>query len=557
MSQPLPTPAGTFPYSRYWLWGFVLLLAVSLLAGLNAWGPLESSEARYAEIGREMLASHDWLHPRLLGIGHFHKPPFTYWLTAAGLALAGPTALGVRLLPVLAVLAQVLLVYGLGKLFFGGDQTRARTAAIIYGTLPVVLVSALNVTTDAYLATLELAAAYGILRHYHDGRWWGLYLFWLALGLAFLTKGPVGFVLPLMAVVGHYFRRGQAPRPFTRHHALGIGLFILVGLSWYLLLLRENPAFLRYFVIGHTLDRFAHAEAFDRAKPWWFYLVLAPATSLPWAALFIVQAIRTGWARLPQIWRNVLVFWVLVPLVFFSLSQSKLLLYVLPMFPGVALLTAYYLHVLPETAAHRWYHGFVTLWVLLLLALAGLPAVAELLQLTLAPAAALLPLAGLVVLTLSAWRSRKLPSAIRLLPVAAVFTATLVLAAKPVFQQNEAKFHGTRPVAALLQEHGLADRPVLVYNELLPSLAFAQGRVPISLYAGNHYLRRETQFERDSRWRQTNLSAIDMPPARLDSLLRLRPVLLVRDEAAVGENWLGQRFSHHLDLPPWRVYYDW
>ncbi|MBC6697913.1 ArnT family glycosyltransferase [Hymenobacter puniceus] len=528
-----------------------------MLCGLNAWGPLESSEARYAEIGREMLASHDWLHPRLLGIEHFHKPPLTYWLTAVGLAIAGPTALGVRLLPVLAVLAQVLLVYGLGKLLFGGNQTRARTAAIIYGTLPVVLVSAFNVTTDVYLATLELGAAYGILRHYHSGRWWGLYLFWLALGLAFLTKGPVGFVLPLMAVVAHYFRRGQARRPFTWHHALGIGLSGLVGLTWYLLLLRENPAFLRYFVVGHTIDRFASAEAFDRAKPWWFYLVLAPATSLPWAVVLVVQAIRTGWAGLPQLWRNVLVFWVLVPLVFFSLSQSKLLLYVLPMFPGVALLTAYYLHELSEKAAHRWYRGLLVLWALLLLALAVLPAVAGPLQLALAPTATLLPALGLAILALSVWRSRQLSSVLRLLPAATIFTATLVLAAKPVLQQNEVKFRGTRPVAALLQAHGLANRPVLVYNELLPSLAFAQGRIPVSLYAGNSHLQRETQFERDTRWRQTNISVFNLPPARLDSLLRLQPVLLVRGEAAVNENWLGQRFSHHLDLPPWRVYYNW
>ncbi|WBO85083.1 ArnT family glycosyltransferase [Hymenobacter yonginensis] len=553
----MPTSAGAFSYSRYWLWGFLLLLAASLLAGLNAWGPLESSEARYAEIGREMLASHDWLHPRLLGIGHFHKPPLTYWLTAAALAIAGPTALGVRLLPVLAVLAQVLLVYGLGKLFFGGDQTRARTAAIIYGTLPVVLVSALNVTTDAYLATLELAAAYGILRHYHDGRWWGMYLFWLGLGLAFLTKGPVGFVLPLMAVAGHYAWRGQARRPFTWHHALGLGLFVLVGLSWYLLLMRENPAFLRYFLVGHTVERFANAEAFGRAKPWWFYLVLAPATSLPWAVLLVVQAIRTRWKALPQLWRNVLVFWVVVPLVFFSLSQSKLLLYVLPMFPGVALLTAYYLHALPEAAARRWHRGFLALWALLLLALAVLPAVAEPLKLALSPAAAVLPVVGLLALALSVWRGSRLPMALQLLPAAAIFTATLVAAAKPVFRQNEVKFNGTRPVAALLQAHGLGSRPVLVYNELLPSLAFAQGRVPVSLYAGNHNLLRETQFETTAAWRRTWLDmAASTAPATLDSLQQQRAVLLVKGEVNQGHEWLPQRFTHHLELPPWCVYYN-
>lgn len=136
-------------------------LGLGLLAGINAWGPLESSEARYAEIGREMLVSGDWLHPRLLGIQHFHKPPLTYWLTAAGLAVAGPTAAGVRLLPALAVLLQVVLVYGLGRLFFHGNRALALVAAVVYGTLPVVLISALNVTTDAYLATFELAASVG------------------------------------------------------------------------------------------------------------------------------------------------------------------------------------------------------------------------------------------------------------------------------------------------------------------------------------------------------------------------------------------------------------
>lgn len=544
-------------YSHRWLWLFVGVLAVSLLVGLNAWGPLESSEARYAEIGREMLASHDWLHPRLLGIGHFHKPPLTYWLTAVGLVLAGPTALGVRLLPVLAVLAQVLLVYGIGRLFFDGDRARARTAAIIYGTLPVVLISAFNVTTDAYLATLELAAAYGILRHYHDGRWWGLYLFWLGLGLAFLTKGPVGFVLPLMAVTGHYLRREQARRPFSWHHALGGALFVAVGLSWYLLLVRENPAFLRYFVVGHTIDRFASAEAFGRAKPWWFYLVLAPAASLPWSVLLVVRAGRTGWAALPQLWRNVLLLWVLVPLVFFSLSQSKLLLYVLPMFPGVALLTAYYLHELPEAAARRWSRGCLALWAALLLALVLLPWLASPLRLTLTPATAVVPAVALLLLLAAAWQARRQPAPVRLLLLATIFTAGLLLAAKPVLHQSEEKFNGSRPVAEALREVGLAGRPVLVYNELLPSLAFAQGRVPVSLYAGNHNLLRETQFEPTSAWRRTWLDMAAATPATLDSLRRQRPVLLVKGHVNPGHEWLTQPFAQHLEVGAWHMYYDW
>ena len=534
----------------YWLALLLLGLAVAFGVGLNSWGPLESSEARYAEIGREMLASGDWLHPRLLGIGHFHKPPLTYWLTAAGLAVTHSTAAGVRLLAGLAALLQIGLVYGLGKIVFGGDTRRAYTAAVVYATLPVVWIAALNVTTDVYLITWELAATYGLLRYHHNGRYGGLYLFWLGLGLAFLTKGPVGFVLPLMAVVGHSFRRGQARRPFTWHHAWGIGLFAVVGLGWYGLLLRENPAFLRYFLVGHTVERFANAEAFGRAKPWWFYLVLAPTSSLPWSALLLGRTRRRGWRALPQPWRNIVLFWVVTPLLFFSLSQSKLLLYVLPIFPGVALLTAYCLHGRPAAVRQRWATGLLAFWGVLLLGLLLLPAVASALRLAvppLTPVAAGLGLVGLLATT------RLVSATRRALVGAAAFMVALLLAAKPLLHANELAFNGARPLAEALSQPGLAGRPVLVYNRLLPSLAFARGQVPVSLYAGHPALRRETQFEPDARWRATWLDVSGPPPSALDSLLRQGAVLLIKRDEAVPA-WLPSRFSRHRDVGAWRLY---
>ncbi|TYZ14159.1 glycosyltransferase family 39 protein [Hymenobacter lutimineralis] len=544
--------------SRTWLWLFLAALGLAFLLGLGAWGPLESSEARYAEIGREMLTGQDWLHPRLLGIQHFHKPPLTYWLTAAGLGLFGETALGVRVLPVLAVLLQVLLVYGLGLLFFAQDRARALAAAVVYGTLPVVLISALNVTTDAYLATLELAAAYGILRYYHGGgaRW--LYLFWLGLGLAFLTKGPVGFVLPLMAVVGFYFRQGQARRPFTWHHAVGIGLFLLVGLSWYLYLMAENPAFLRYFLFEHTVERFANAATFNRAKPWWFYLVLAPATSLPWSVALMTQAVRTRWAEVPQPWRNVLLFWVVLPLVFFSISKSKLLLYVLPVFPGVALLTVYYLGRLTDGALHRWYVGFLAFWGLLLAALCLVPVLSAVgwVPLEAGPLTAGAAAAGIALLVLLLMFWDEIRVAPRLLVGAGLFTVALLVAAKPLLHQNELTFNGSRPLAEFLQENQLTNRQILVYNELLPSLAFELGHVPVSLYDGNQSLSRETQFEANDTWQRQliNLQNPQQEPY-LGSLLVQRPVLLVKGEMRPERRWMLRYFRQQQKLGKWTVWW--
>ncbi|SMB92874.1 glycosyl transferase family 39 [Hymenobacter roseosalivarius DSM 11622] len=548
--------------SRRWLWVFLLLLGGAFFIGLGAWGPLESSEARYAEIGREMLVSGDWLHPRLLGIQHFHKPPLTYWLTAAGLTVFGPHAAAVRVLPVLTVLLQVLLMYKLGELLFLGDRARALATAVVYGSLPVVLISALNVTTDAYLATLELAAAYGILRYYAGGQIRWLYLFWLGLGLAFLTKGPVGFVLPLMAVASHYFKQNidqkQARRPFTVHHALGLGLFLIVGLSWYLYLIAENPAFVRYFLFEHTVERFANADTFKRAKPWWFYLVLAPATSLPWSVALVVQAVRVRWAAVPQLWRNVLIFWVLVPMGFFSLSGSKLLLYVLPIFPGVALLTVYYLGRCTEAALFRWYVGIVAFFGLLLGVLCLAPVLAGALNLpfTLRPLTAAVPAAGVIVLVivLTLWEQVRI--APRLLAATVMFTVTLLLAVKPILHQNELAANGTRPVAGLLRQRGLTQRPLLVYNELLPSLAFELGRLPVSLNDGNQNLNRETQFEPDQRWQQNLIYLNDSTqlPA-LQRVLQQRPVLLIKGELNPERRWLLPYFNRHEHLGKWTVWY--
>ncbi|SNC66283.1 4-amino-4-deoxy-L-arabinose transferase [Hymenobacter gelipurpurascens] len=542
--------------SRRWLWLFLLVLGAAFLLQLGSWGPLESSEARYSEIGREMLKGRDWLHPRLLGIQHFHKPPLTYWLTAAGLGLFGENTLGVRLLPVLAVLLQVVIMYGLGLLLFQHDRARALAAAVIYGTLPVILISALNVTTDAYLATLELAAAYGILRYYHQGgpRW--LYLFWIGLGLAFLTKGPVGFILPLMVMLGFYVKQGQAKRPLTVHHWLGFALFVLVGLSWYLYLMAEDPAFVRYFLYEHTVERFANAATFNRAKPWWFYLVLAPATSLPWAVALIVRAIQTPWASVPRQWRNVLIFWVLVPLLFFSLSKSKLLLYVLPIFPGVVLLTVYYLGRCTEAALHRWYVSILAFYGLLLGLLCMLPVFSAVfpLGLEVRPYTAAYPAAGVVVMVLLLTLWTQVRIAPRLLVATVLFTVTLLLTAKPIMQQNELAFNGSRPLAQFIRDKNLQSRQVLVYNELLPSLAFELVQLPVSLNDGNSSLNRETQFEPNNSWHKY-LLYLDDPKQEplLGSLLLQQPVMLVKGDIKPERQWMLRYFKQQQKLGKWTV----
>jgi 4-amino-4-deoxy-L-arabinose transferase len=137
-----------------------------------------------------------------------------------------------------------------------------------------------------------------------------------------------------------------------------------------------------------------------------------------------------------------------------------------------------------------------------------------------------------------------------------MFTVTLLLAAKPILHQNELAANGTRPLADMLREQKLAQRPILVYNELLPSLAFELGKIPVSLNDGNHNLNRETQFEPDQRWQQNliYLSDSTQRPA-LDWMLQRQPVLIVKGELNPERQWLLPYFKQHQTLGKWTVWY--
>ncbi|MEC8884584.1 MAG: glycosyltransferase family 39 protein, partial [Bacteroidota bacterium] len=173
---------------------FVLAsIFIVMLVGISQGGLTESSEARYAEIGREMAISNDFLHPRMLGIGHYHKPPVTYGITALGYKIFGFNEFGARFFLAVALLLQLLLVYKMGKLWFE-DRKTGIFAALIYFTFPIVLASVLNLTTDAYLNTFILSSIYGFLVVKLKKKKSFLYLGYALLGIAFLIKGPVAFL---------------------------------------------------------------------------------------------------------------------------------------------------------------------------------------------------------------------------------------------------------------------------------------------------------------------------------------------------------------------------
>jgi len=465
------------------------------------------------------------------------------------MGLFGVNEFGARFFLQLSLLAQAGVVYLIGLELFR-DRKTALSAMLVYLTIPAVLLSARNLTTDSYLATFELLAIWGWLRYKTQGRAGGLYLFYAALALAFLTKGPVGLIFPVLVVLA-YRPKAAAPATVSPYQRLVAFLFFLVvSASWYVYLMWQDKQFVNYFIINHTVNRYVSPETFHRAKPWWFYLVLVPALSLPWSAILLMQT-----ARLKELYRPVrllLLSWLLVPLAFFSLSSSKLIPYVLPLFAGMALLTGWVLTAIPEKALRKVQKGASIYYGLLTLALLAIPWLP--LELALPSPALVFPL--LILAGLYLIRRLLQDNQLRLLATAVVFTLFLIPYSTHLLGANPNQFNSMTALVRELRQKQLQDRTILVYDRLLPSLAFTLGRDIISIQDQHQSLQRELQFEKDEQWR-SHLLQMNRPEdlVRLRPLLAERSVLVVKEELPPERQWLADNYRYSKRIGKWLIYY--
>ncbi len=313
-------------------------LAFSLLfARLGDRALLETSEARYAETAREMYLTGDWMIPRFLGIKHFHKPPLTYWITECGYGLFGVTELGARFFLASAGLAVLALTFWLGRVCFGERAALLGTGILLltplFGSFARVL------TTDLFLTLFTTAsiAAFVAGRRGHRP---AFLLMWLLAGASFMTKGPIGVILIAAAVLPSLVHNGELRKQLSQMYPLaGPALFVVVALPWYIALVLETPGLLDYWLLHQTIDRVA-TTVHKRSGPVYYFLGVFLVGFFPWS-LFVPGAVRESWSRFrgrEQTWEPLFFWWFLLPFILFSLSQSKLITYILPLMPPAALL---------------------------------------------------------------------------------------------------------------------------------------------------------------------------------------------------------------------------
>ncbi len=335
-----------------------LVLGVSgflFFFGLGSFGLVGADEPRYAQIGREMLARHDWIVPTLNGTPWLEKPVLLYWQEMASYKFFGVQDWAARVPSARFALLMVLAVFFFMRRFRPGSEL---DAALITASSAGMIGFARGASTDMQLSAPFCVAMLAWWTWHETGKKLWLSAFYVLLGVGALAKGPIS---PAMAVliVAAYAAMRRDVKIFVRTLWLpGFALFFAVVLPWYISIQSKVPAFLRVFFLEHNLERFG-TNLYQHSQPFWYYIPVFILATVPWVVFTIPALYETARA----FWRNFgkdpedlaatperdwlslfLTLWTLIPILFFSFSRSKLPGYILPAIPAATMLTAAYLH---------------------------------------------------------------------------------------------------------------------------------------------------------------------------------------------------------------------
>ena len=298
-------------------------------------------EPRYAEIPREMITTGDWIAPHLNGVRYFEKPVLGYWLHAGSIMLFGENTFAIRIPSALSAGISSLLLFFMVRRFGGGSSAGLITAMVYLTFLEVFGVGTFNVL-DSLLSMFITATmvSFFIARMEENPRKRNglLALSGLSAGLAFLTKGFIAFAVPFAAIVPFMIWERRWKELF-RVCWIPLITAVLVSLPWAVMIHIREPDFWHFFIWNEHIRRFM-ADSSQHKESLWYFLLLLPGAALPWTFLFpsAISGLKQAGFHRPLI--RFALCWFLFPFLFFSVSNGKLLTYILPCFPPLAILMA-------------------------------------------------------------------------------------------------------------------------------------------------------------------------------------------------------------------------
>lgn len=475
------------------------LLAAALALPLLVLGSplIEIDDARYAEVPRAMAVSGDWVLPSLNAMPYIEKPPLWYWLSAASIRVFGANEAAARLPMFLLALLGAGGIFWLGSWLYAPATGRAAALATATAALWLFLVH--NLTLDLPVSVFLLWTTALILRVLEkpgDARWAAPGA-WVAAALAFLSKGLISVLFPVLwtSVLIGLFPRWRRPA-LKLLSPLGGLLAFAIAAPWFFAVQARRPDFFHTFFIEQHFQRYLTPK-YSRGAPWWFYLAVLPAGLLPWTAPFLAGLVKTARRPFSDPRSTALVLWIVGVIAFFTTSHSKLATYALPVLPHAALLAVVSL----ESGPPRWARIFsrvlgatfllaavvaLILYVRLpVLSLPALGADAFVLRRMIAPGAAFLACLGA-----AQWLApgAKRPTAV--LGAGAVLAGALALAAVSA----ASPLISAKRIAHRIAEVAGPDDQVWTYDSYLHGLQFYTGS-PVDkmvYFVGEfHYAKRE------------------------------------------------------------------
>jgi len=323
---------------QWWL----LAAAIAWLA-FTAWlRPLTlPDEGRYATVAWEMVRSGDWVTPTLDGLPYFHKPPLFYWITAASISVFGMSEWPARVAPLAGGVLAAAALY-LFALRHAGREV-ARAALLVFATIPMVFIGSqfanLDMLVAGCIAATILAAAHAVLVQ-GRGRDVALVAAYGLAALGVLAKGLIGAVLPGMVIVAWVLLLGRPRELLALLSWKGAIVFFAIAAPWLVANELRFPGFAHYFIVVQHFSRFAQT-GFNNAQPAWFLPVVIALAALPWSPWLVPAAKRRRWGDAAQgPVRKLMWAWLVLITLFFSLPQSKLVGYILPVTVPLAFLVA-------------------------------------------------------------------------------------------------------------------------------------------------------------------------------------------------------------------------